>query len=111
MISTTMMAQYVLWWTGMTEPPPAPPYFTSMLQSVDPGTWGKADQATMARRKVIKVRRGAVAEAADVDVAPANPFAGRSLLGGVTPAAAAADAPGKPEQVGALEQSNAQWDG
>lgn len=58
------------------------------LQGVDPGTWGKADAATMAKRKVIKVRRGAggatpAAAAYQPSTTPAadssNPFAGVSL--------------------------------
>jgi hypothetical protein len=79
-----------------------------LLQEVDPGTWGKADAATMSRRKVIKVRRGAGGAAtptptADQQPAAAdtasNPFAGVSLaapaassnpFAGVSLAAAAA---------------------
>ncbi|KAF6263158.1 hypothetical protein COO60DRAFT_1698932 [Scenedesmus sp. NREL 46B-D3] len=65
----------------------------------DPGTWGKADQATMQRRKVVRARRGGAA----ADPAPtaatatpadgseqagaANPFAGVSLAVAGTPAA------------------------
>lgn len=61
---------------------------------VDPGTWGKADQATMARRKVVRARRGAVAEpvpqvqaANNEQAAGNNPFSGVSLT--ETPPAAA----------------------
>jgi hypothetical protein len=59
-----------------------------LLQEVEPGTWGKADAATMSRRKVIKVRRGAGGAATPTPTAdqpPAaadtagNPFAGVSL--------------------------------
>lgn len=49
---------------------------------VDAGTWGKADAATMARRKVVKVRRGAAADQPTTAAAPGadgNPFAGVSL--------------------------------
>jgi hypothetical protein len=69
----------------------------SNTQGVDPGTWGKADQATMQRRKVVRVRRGgAAAEPAPTAAAAtegseqagaANPFAGVSLAGAGAPAA------------------------
>ncbi len=58
---------------------------TLLAQAIDPGTWGKADQATMSRRKVVRARRGAgAAEPAQVSAAPeaaagSNPFAGVSL--------------------------------
>lgn len=71
----------------------------SNAQGADPGTWGKADQATMQRRKVVRARRGGAA----ADPAPtaatatpadgseqagaANPFAGVSLAVAGTPAA------------------------
>lgn len=64
-------------------------------QAIDPGTWGKADQATMARRKIIKARRGAGGAVAASEEAAggataatdssSNPFAGVSLT---SPAAA-----------------------
>lgn len=77
-------------------------YLPAAQQGVDPGTWGKADAATMAKRKVIKVRRGgaaaaptptdATAAAPDAAAAAAgassNPFAGVSLTA-AAPAAAA----------------------
>lgn len=71
----------------------------SNVQGVDPGTWGKADQATMQRRKVVRVRRGAGAAEPAPAAAPAaaaedneqaaaaNPFAGVSLTGAAAPAA------------------------
>lgn len=59
------------------------------VQAVDPGNWGKADQATMAKRKVVRVRRGAGAagdpvaaaagDAGNAAVTTSNPFAGVSL--------------------------------
>jgi hypothetical protein len=71
----------------------------SHAQGMDPGTWGKADQATMQRRKVVRVRRGgAAAEPAPTaaaatptegseQAAAANPFAGVSLTAAPAPAA------------------------
>lgn len=59
---------------------------------MDPGTWGKADQATMARRKMVRARRGAAAaepaaQAADNEApAAGNPFVGVSLTGAAAPA-------------------------
>lgn len=71
---------------------------------MDPGTWGKADAATMARRKVIKVRRGAGGAPADQQAPAAaaaaadNPFAGVALaptaanpFAGIAMTASAAD--------------------
>jgi len=73
----------------------AQPLVTScgwFAQTIDPGTWGKADQATMAKRKIIKARRGAgggAEQAAGGATAAtdnsSNPFAGVSLT---SPAAA-----------------------
>lgn len=68
----------------------------SHSQGPDPSTWGKADQATMQRRKVVRVRRGgAAAEPASTAAAAqdsekagaANPFAGVSLAAAEAPAA------------------------
>lgn len=85
-----------------------------MLQGYEPGAWGpdsKADEATLKKRKIVRARRGpggapanppvaaaaesvAVGAAADDgaaagDVAPANPFAGRSLVAAAAPPPAA----------------------
>jgi hypothetical protein len=61
------------------------------VQGGDPGAWGKADKATMARRKVIKVRRGGAgsAEPGPAAAASANPFFGVSLAAPATAPAAA----------------------
>jgi hypothetical protein len=70
----------------------------SNAQGIDPGTWGKADQATMQRRKVVRARRaGGAAEPAPTaaaatptegseQAAAANPFAGVSLTAAPAPA-------------------------
>ena len=83
-------------------------------QSADPGVWGpssKADDATLAKRKIIRARRGpnagvqaseAASAGGTIDVAPnndaspavapSNPFAGRSLVAAAAAPAAAAPA-------------------
>lgn len=68
-------------------------YTVIHAQNINPGTWGKADQATMARRKVVRARRaGAAAEPAPAAEGPgseqaagSNPFAGVSLGSAANP--------------------------
>lgn len=80
-----------MWHLTSTAAPPNQNTVSVGLQGVDPGTWGKADAATMARRKVIKVRRGAApppeqpAEAAAAAAGVSNPFAGVSMTAATAP--------------------------
>jgi hypothetical protein len=69
----------LLLWSQRQTPTALTRLLAVFLQAVDPGTWGKADATTMARRKVVKVRRGAGAGAADQPAASSNPFAGVAL--------------------------------
>jgi hypothetical protein len=76
-------------WVAVAVAPPTSLLSPPLMQGVEPGTWGKADTPTMARRKVIKVaRRGAPPEPTAAAAAADNPFAGVSLT---APAAAAAN--------------------
>jgi hypothetical protein len=61
------------------------------VQGGDPGAWGKADKATMARRKVIKVRRSGAgsAEPGAAAAASANPFSGATVPTAANPFAKA----------------------
>ncbi len=63
--------------------------YATGLQQVEAGNFARASEDILKKRKIIKARRGA---GCDSTPAAANPFAGLSLPGAATPAAAAVPA-------------------